>query len=76
VITLSSFYRSSKGYIQIATVEGGIRDCGDIEYPGIYVRLDHPAIWHFIESVIMPTSSSSKNTKGYFKLNNKQLFGQ
>ena len=34
--------------IQIATVHGGVRDCGDVEYPGIFIRLDDPSIWHFI----------------------------
>jgi hypothetical protein len=43
-----------KGYTQIATVEGAIRDCGDIDFPGIYVRLDHPSIFQFIEQNLMP----------------------
>jgi secreted trypsin-like serine protease len=41
-------------YIQIATVEGGVGDCGDRDYPGIYVRLDHPSIWNFIATTINP----------------------
>jgi hypothetical protein len=41
-----------RGYVQIATVHGAVRDCGDKEYPGIYVRLDHPTIYNFISSVV------------------------
>ena len=41
-----------KGYVQIATVHGAVRDCGDEEYPGIYVRLDYPTIYNFISSVV------------------------
>jgi hypothetical protein len=39
---------------------GAVRDCGDDEYPGIYVRLDHPSIWFFIASVIWPTYGMAK----------------
>jgi secreted trypsin-like serine protease len=39
-------------WIQIATVQGGIRDCGDSEYPGLYIRLDDPDILSFIRSSI------------------------
>ncbi len=31
--------------------KGAVRDCGDDEYPGIYVRLDHPSVWNFIASI-------------------------
>jgi hypothetical protein len=31
--------------------KGAVRDCGDDEYPGIYVRLDHPSVWNFISSI-------------------------
>ncbi len=44
----------SRKYIQIATVEGGVGQCGDADYPGIFVRLDHPLIWNFIASTINP----------------------
>jgi secreted trypsin-like serine protease len=40
----------SRKFIQIATVEGGVGECGDRDYPGIFVRLDHPSIWNFIVS--------------------------
>jgi hypothetical protein len=43
--------------------KGAVRDCGDEEYPGIYVRLDHPSVWNFIASIIttspVPTKSSN-----------------
>ncbi len=39
-------------YIQIATVRGGVGECGDDEYPGIFVRVDHPSIWKFISSTV------------------------
>jgi secreted trypsin-like serine protease len=42
----------SRKYIQIATVRGGVGECGDDEYPGIFVRVDHPFIWKFISSTI------------------------
>ncbi len=42
----------ARKYIQIATVEGGVGDCGDESYPGIFVRLDHPSIWKFISSTM------------------------
>ncbi len=45
---------SRVGYVQIATVEGGVGVCGDERYPGIFVRLDHPSIWNFIASTINP----------------------
>ena len=42
----------ARKYIQIATVEGGVKDCGDDEYPGIFVRVDHLSIWTFISSTM------------------------
>jgi hypothetical protein len=38
-----------RSYVMIAIVEGAIGECGDIDFPGIYVRLDHPVIWNFIQ---------------------------
>jgi hypothetical protein len=51
------FDRKLGSYILIAIVEGAIRDCGDIDFPGIYVRLDHPSIWNFIDSSLKPKSN-------------------
>jgi hypothetical protein len=56
---------------QIATVQGGIRDCGDSEYPGLYVRLDDPVIRSFIESVL---NFKGKFIFHYFKPNWCVLF--
>ncbi len=39
-------------WIQIATVQGGIRDCGDADYPGLYIRLDDPTVFSFIKSAL------------------------
>jgi hypothetical protein len=33
---------------------GGVGECGDEDYPGIYVRLDHPSIFTFIASITSP----------------------
>ncbi len=37
---------------QIAIVQGAVRDCGDIDFPGIYIRVDDPSILNFIKSGI------------------------
>ncbi len=39
-------------WIQIATVQGAIRGCGDLDYPGIFIRLQDPSIFNFIRSTI------------------------
>ncbi len=44
--------------IQIAVVQGGVRNCGDIDYPGIFVRLDDPAVLNFIQSVVNNNTNS------------------
>ncbi len=49
--------RKLGSYVMIAIVEGAIRDCGDIDFPGIYVRLDHSSIWNFIDSTLKPKSN-------------------
>jgi len=49
--------RKNNRWIQFATVQGAVRDCGDNDYPGIYVRLDHPLILPFI------LSAAGKNCK-------------
>jgi hypothetical protein len=35
-------------WTQIGIVQGGIRDCGDPDYPGLYIRLDDPEVLNFI----------------------------
>jgi len=39
-------------WIQIATVQGAIRDCGDVDYPGLYIRLDDPNVFSFINTTL------------------------
>jgi hypothetical protein len=35
-------------------LSGAVRERGDEEYPGIYVRLDHPSVLFFITSIVWP----------------------
>jgi secreted trypsin-like serine protease len=42
--------RETNTWIQFALVQGAVRDCGDIDYPGIYLRLDDKEIFSFISS--------------------------
>ncbi len=39
-------------WVQIAVVQGAVRDCGDVDFPGLYIRLDDPSIFNFIELYI------------------------
>jgi hypothetical protein len=55
--------RRMEHFVQIAVVEGGVRDCGDDEYPGIYVRLDHPSVLDFITAEIADKPSSTEPIK-------------
>ena len=42
--------------------QGSVRECGDDELPGIYVRLDHPSVLDFINSItIGPQNGITKN---------------
>ncbi len=53
--------RETNTWIQFALVQGAVRDCGDIDYPGIYIRLDDSEIFSFISSTLdVPKSSSFK----------------
>ncbi len=49
-------YQNSEtdSWIQIATVHGAVRDCGDSDFPGIYIRLDDPTVFNFIFPTIFP----------------------
>jgi secreted trypsin-like serine protease len=39
-------------YIQIGIVSGGVAtNCGDQDYPGIYIRLDNPEVLDFVRQV-------------------------
>ena len=42
-------------WIQIAIVQGAVRDCGDVDFPGLYIRLDESTIFDFIQSAINPS---------------------
>ena len=44
------FAGEASKWFQIATVQGSVRDCGDVDFPGIYVRLDDPSVFNFIKS--------------------------
>ncbi len=46
-------------YVQVGLVSGGLGACGDRDLPGVYVRLDHPEVLHFIKSVSAGESSVS-----------------
>jgi secreted trypsin-like serine protease len=61
-------YKEDDGkFIQIATVEGGVGDCGDIDYPGIFVRIHHPSIWAFIAETLNSEKKDIVHGKQYFQ---------
>ena len=43
---------SSRKWQQIGIVHGAIGECGDIDYPGIFLRLNHPLVLEFITSAV------------------------
>jgi hypothetical protein len=51
-------------WVQIATVQGAIRNCGDVDYPGLFIRLDDPSIFSFIRSTINATNLKSSDQTG------------
>ena len=70
---LNTFDVEISSWVVIATVQGGIRDCGDTDFPGLYILLDDPTILNFIFSTIgrkaVPTEpievpDPSKNLNG------------
>ncbi len=44
--------RRDQRWIQIATVQGAVRNCGDLDYPGLFIRLDDPSVFNFVLSSI------------------------
>jgi secreted trypsin-like serine protease len=48
-------------FFQIATVRGAVGQCGDRDYPGIFVRVDQPSIWKFISSIVQPKKDLNKS---------------
>ena len=56
--------RLNSSWIQFATVQGSVGDeCGDVDYPGIYVRLDHSSVLSFIASTIGKLNGKQANTR-------------
>ena len=55
---------TSLKWTQIGIVHGSIGTCGDVNYPGIYVRLNHPAVINFINVIVESKNSSSKIANG------------
>ena len=53
---LMFFEVEKNSWIQLATVQGSVGDCGSTEYPGIYVRLYHSSVLSFIASTIGKSS--------------------
>ena len=39
-------------WFQIGTVQGGVKDCGDKDFPGLFIRLDDPDVHNFIHTVL------------------------
>ena len=73
---LNAFDVEISSWVVIATVQGGIRDCGDTDFPGLYILLDDPIVLNFIFSTIGRTAVSievpadpSKNLNGNLLLN-------
>ena len=56
----------TNSWIQFATVQGSVGDCGDIEYPGIYIRLDNLPVLSFISKTIK--HNSGNKSRLYFRL--------
>ena len=49
---MNYFDTELSSWVIIATVQGGIRDCGDTDFPGLYVLLDDPSVLNFIFATI------------------------
>lgn len=49
-------------WVQIAVVQGAVRDCGDVDFPGLYIRLDDPSIFNFIQLYINETAEDNEGT--------------
>jgi hypothetical protein len=43
---------------QVALVSGGVGECGNKRFPGIYVRLNNPDIYQFIENKTKPKDAA------------------
>jgi hypothetical protein len=47
--------------------QGAVRECGDDEFPGIYVRLDHPSVLDYIYSVTGLQNGIIKNAASLYQ---------
>ena len=43
---------TTQKWTQIGIVHGSIGACGDVNYPGIYVRINHPTVNYFISNIL------------------------
>lgn len=59
---LFQFSQSKLKFVQQGIVSGGIGSCGDPRYPSIYVRLEDPEIFNFIQSILKDNLVHSKST--------------
>ena len=48
---LNDIIWSTTGF-QVATVHGAIEECGNLDYPGLYIRLDDPDVYRFLIETI------------------------
>lgn len=42
-------------------VQGGVSQCGDIDLPAIFIRLEDPEILNFIETILEANSPSQED---------------
>ena len=53
-------------------MQGGVSQCGDIDFPAIFVRLDHPQVLSFIKSEMeankMEDNKTADNKKDDMKM--------
>ena len=49
----------SNSWVQIATVFGALGTCGDPNFPGLFVRIDDPKIFEFIQSTLTTSTLST-----------------
>jgi len=40
--------------VQIGTVQGGVGECGSLDYPGLFIHLDNAEVWKFISALLKP----------------------
>ena len=66
----------TKRWIQIGTVQGAVGSCGDIEFPGIYVRLNDPAVSSFIKLVVKSCKKQGKGNVGNIAVPNQTIIFQ